>query len=100
MAEEPTDYVIVTNWEVVPKDDFYLSDKWIDAGGQEAICAARKLAVLEKLFKAYIVPATWMCVYSQMDSSQVYVDRDCCVVLHCESAVIDNKFQHCEKYDN
>ena len=34
--------IVVTNWEKVEKDDFYLTDEWIEEAGEENIKLARK----------------------------------------------------------
>lgn len=89
--------IIVTDWEEVQKDDFYLSKEWIENGGKDAIKAARKLQRKGNLFIAYEVPVKHYVLYQQMDAYQIFIDREGNRILECESAVIDNK--HEQKFD-
>lgn len=85
--------VLVTNWEPVEKDDFYLSKAWGENGGKENVRRARKLQKEGNLFEAYIVPALSYVQYVQMDASQVFIDREGNEILSCESAIIGNKHE-------
>ena len=90
--------ILVTDWEKVEKDDFYLSDDWLrdDADGVER---ARVLQEQGKLFVAYIVNAVDYAVYYKMECSKVFIDDDCDRVLLCESDIIGNDHQHREKFE-
>ncbi len=86
------DLIIVTNHEVVPEDDFYLSDEWLINGGEENIKKARELAKEKQLYYAYEVPAKSYALYHQMDASQILIDDNDDTIVICESAVIDNEY--------
>jgi len=86
--------ILVTNWEKVEDDSFYLTDKWIENGDKEAIEKARELQKESSLYEAYIVDAKNYAIYSQMDADQVFIDSDDNIILHCESAVINNNHEH------
>lgn len=90
--------IIVTDWEKVDADDFYLSDDYIKED-KENVKAARELQKKGELYQAYIVDAKNYAIYYQMDSQSVYVDSDCAVVLHCENSIIGNSHDHREEYD-
>lgn len=96
-----SDYVLVTDFEKVEPDDFYLEDEWLKT---ECPCnmtpaKIKQMAKDGELFEAYVVSALNYCTYSQMDAGHVFIDIDNSVVLHCESAIINNKHEHCEQYD-
>ena len=87
--------ILVTDWEKVDADDFYLSDKWADSiGDVEIVDMARRLQKESKLYIAYRVPAKNYAIYRQMDAFQVFIDGDCNIVLDCESAIIGNHHAH------
>lgn len=90
--------IIVTDWERVAGDDFYLSYEW-DGEDKENIKSARKLQKEGKLFYGYIVDAKNYAIYWQMDSDGVLIDEDCNVIVHCESSVINDSHEHVESYD-
>jgi len=89
--------ILVTDWEKVEKDDFYLTDDWKKENDNTE---ARELQKEGKLYVAYIVNAVSYAIYTQMDADQVFIDNDGEVILHCESAVIGNNHEHREEYNN
>lgn len=96
-----SDYVLVTDYEKVEPDDFYLSDDWLKS---ECPCnmtpeQVREMANEGNLFDAYVVSALNYCIYVQMDAGHVFIDADGDVILHCESAIIGNKHENCVQYD-
>jgi len=94
------DMILVTNWEKVDKDDFYLSKDWArHTDGKETISRAKKLQREGNLFYAYIVPAVNFAIYKQMDAQGVLIDNDASVIVECESDVIGNEYQHREKWE-
>lgn len=84
------DLILVTDWEKVDKEDFYLTDDWSKNEDVERIEEARKLQTEGKLYEAYIVKALDYAIYYQMDADKVFINEDMDVVLNCESAVIGN----------
>ncbi|MDD5098597.1 MAG: hypothetical protein PHD31_02695 [Candidatus Pacebacteria bacterium] len=88
--------ILVSNWEKVDKNDFYLSDKWNKKMG--GVKEAKELQKNNDLFVAYIVEAKNYTLFSQMDASQVFINKDGDVILHCESAVIDDKHDFKTEY--
>ena len=89
--------ILVSNWEQVDKDDFYLTDEWkkrVDEEDTKTIIQARDLQRNGKLFIAYIVDAKNYAIYRHMDADQVFINSDSDIILHCESAIIDNKHDH------
>jgi len=87
----PTDLIIVTDWEEVDKDDFYLSDKWLDEIGSKARQRElKKMAKNGELFIAYEVYAVNYATYSRMDAHQLFINEDSDVMLQCETAIISN----------
>ncbi len=91
------DYIAVTDWEKVDKDDFYLSKYWEKKAGKGNIKQARKLQKEGNLFYAYIVPAVHYAIYTRMDAQGILIDSDGNEIVSCESAVIGNKHQ--EKWE-
>lgn len=89
--------IVVTNWDKVDKDDFYLSKEWEDNAGKENIRLARKLQRAGELFYAWVVPASHYVLYSQMDASEIMINSDGDEIISGESAVIDNK--HSDKWE-
>jgi hypothetical protein len=94
--------ILVTDWEKVENDDFYLNDKkWSkNEGVDDLVEKAVELQKEGKLYVAYIVNAVNYAIYTQMDADQVFIDNDGYVVLNCESAVIENNHKHREEYNN
>ncbi len=91
-------YVLVTDWEHVAGDDFYISYKYTGEE-KETIKEARKLQREGKLYYGYIVEALAYCVYYQMDSHAVLIDKDSNVIINCESSVINNQHKHREEFN-
>lgn len=91
--------ILVTNWEAVDKDDYYLSKDWIENGGKENIKEARKLQKNDELYEAYIVNAVDYAIYYQMDARKVFINSDMDVILNCESAIISNGMEKAIKYE-
>lgn len=88
------DMIIVTDWDKVDKDDFYLSNEWLDEIGTK--CRQKelkKMARNEELFLAYEVAAVAYAIYSRMDASQIFIDGDGDIVLDCESVMIGNSYR-------
>lgn len=90
---------MVSDWENVEKDDFYLSDKYLKIEG-DCVKNARKLQKEGILYVAYIVNAVNYAIYDKMDANKVFIDDECNVVLNCESAVIGNDHTFKQKYNN
>jgi hypothetical protein len=84
------DMIIVTDWEQVEKNDFYLSADWLKNTDKETMKEARKLQKAGKLYIAYEVPAKSYCIYQQMDAQQIFINSDGDRVLDCEGAIIGN----------
>jgi hypothetical protein len=91
------DTIIVTDWELVERDDFYLSKEWAKNTSKEEMKEARRLQKEGKLYIAYEVGAVHYAIFTQMDASQVFIDNDCNIVMSCESAVISN--DHKERWE-
>ena len=92
--------IIVTDYDKVSSDDFYLTDaKWIKDNGIEDIEELRKMAKDGELYYGYEVDAENYAIYSQMDSGQVFIDGDDGVRMICEGEVIGNKHKHAFKSD-
>jgi len=93
-------YVLVTDWDVVDADDFYLTDeKWLDKYDVESIEHMKKLQAEGNLYEAFIVSALNYCIYSQMDSTKVFIDRDQTEIMTCEGEVIGDKHEAAFEYD-
>jgi len=90
-------FILATDWEEVPTDDFYLSKEWNEDEKQKK--EAKKLARNKKLYYAYIVSALDYCLYVQMDSNQVFIDDDMNIILLCESAIINNGMRKVIEYE-
>ena len=85
------DFVIVTDWEEVESDDFYLTDdKWAEYIDEETVKESKELQEVGNLYIGYIVTAKNYVLYSQMDSEQVFIDREGNVIMHCEGCIIGN----------
>ena len=92
--------IIVTDYNPVDIDDFYLTDKeWIKNNDITNIEELRELAKAGRLYEAYEVEAECYAIYGQMDAEQVFIDYEDNILMICESAVIGNKYQHCFKSD-
>ena len=93
--------IIVTDWEEVEKDDFYLSKDWEKEVEREEIEIAKNYQKAGGLYIAYIVNARDYCIYGQMDSDQVFIDSEGNIILRCETQVINTNFEDklsCEDY--
>lgn len=94
------EYIIVSNWEQVDADDFYLSDDWAKSEGEDEVAKAKALQEDERLYVAYIVGAVNFAIYRQMDADKVFINAEGDVILHCESGIIDSSdaWDYREKY--
>lgn len=97
--EKLKDLIIVTNWEKVDKNNFYLSNDWANHESMENIQEARKLQKKGLLYVAYIVSAVNYAIYLQMDADQVFVNDECDIILYCETGIIDNNHQHKKAFE-
>jgi len=86
-----SDYVMVTDWEEVDADDFYLSEDWAENVGEETLTRAKELQANGSLYIGYVVQAVNYIVYKQMDSGQIFIDEDGNEIMSCEGAIIENK---------
>ena len=84
--------IVVTDYETVPEDDFYLADEnWIKNNGVDNIKELRELAKDKQLFIAYVIDAKNYAIYRQMDAQEIRIDGDNNQVMTCESTIIENK---------
>ena len=87
--------IIVSNWEKVEADDYYLTDEWAKHEGTEnTVKEARELQKNNNLYVGYIVSAVDYAIYKQMDSDQVFVDGEGEEIIHCETAIINNNHEY------
>lgn len=86
------DLIVVTNWEKVEPNDFYLGKDWEQSNGH-SVRGLKARAKRGELYLAYEVPAKSYALYSQMDAYQIIIDTEGNHVLSCESAFIDNKHE-------
>ena len=93
------DNILVTDWEEVQKDDFYLTKAWQEEVGKENMKRAKELLDLNDLYIAYIVPEVHYAIYVQIDATQVFIDREMNVIFYCESAVIGNTHRERIEYN-
>ncbi len=92
--------IIVTDYDKVDIDDFYLTDeKWIKDNGVDDIEELRELAKKGELYYGYEVDAENYAIYKQMDSGQVFIDVDDTIRMICEGEVIGNSHKHAFKSD-
>lgn len=96
------EFILVTNWEVVDKDDFYLTKEWLknnqDKTNEEIKELLREVNN-KSVYYGYIVKAVDYAIYYQMDSQQVLINSNCEVLVECESSIIDNKHEYKELYE-
>ena len=85
--------ILVTNWEEVEKDDFYLMNDWLKRIDKDGRRELKRLQKMGQLYKAYIVPAENFALYREMDALQVFIDKNFDIVLICEGAIIDTHFK-------
>lgn len=89
-----TEYILVTDWEKVNADDFYLTDEgWAENCNPDSLQQAKELAVNSKLYIGYVIPAVHYAIYQQMDAGQVFIDDSGDEVMPCESAIISNNHE-------
>lgn len=94
------EYVMVTNWEKVDADDFYLTDEgWAENLHPDNLKQAKAMQVDGQLYIGYIVPAVHYAIYKQMDARQIFINKDGEQQLSCEGVVIGNEHSHAEEYD-
>ena len=91
--------ILVSNWEKVDANDFYLSNKWAEREDKESVKKAKELQKEDNLYHAYIIDAKCYALFSQMDSDEVYIDRDGEIILKCGTAIIDNKHEFRTEYE-
>jgi hypothetical protein len=92
--------ILVTDWDKVESDNFYLTDDWSDkTGDYDNIQTARGLLNEGKLYVGYIVDAKNYAIYYQLDANEVLIDQDANVIVHCESSVISNDHKHREEFN-
>lgn len=97
---ETNNLILVTDWDKVEADDFYLIDeKWAKQEGYDDIEKFREFQKEGNLYYGYIVDAVHYAIYKQMDADQVFIDRDGNVLMYCESAIISSPMEHAEEYD-
>lgn len=89
--------ILITNWECVEKDDFYLTDDWDEY--KELSKEDKKQLKNRKLYYGYIADATNYAIYYQLDAQQVIIDEDADIIIYCEGVVISNDHKHREKLD-
>lgn len=88
--------IIVTDWEKVEADDYYLSKEWAEHTGED-LKEARKLQKQGELYVGYLVDAKNYAIYWQMDADMVLIDSDCNIIVFGESHVIGNNHEHREE---
>ena len=97
---ENKEMILVTDWEKVDSDDFYLTPEWARLQDfDEQVKSAKKLSKQDKLYVGYIVPAVNYAIYREMDAQQVFINEDMDIVLECESAVIGNNHEKRIEYN-
>lgn len=86
------DIIVVTDWEELNVDDFYLRDEWLVDTLKKTKEEAVKLRWMAKdgeIYEAYEVTAKSYALYSQMDANKIFIDCDGDYLFHGESAVIN-----------
>lgn len=94
------DIIIVTDWETLDVDDFYLTDEWLIDKLDKTKEEAKKLREMAKngeIYEAYEVPAKSYALFIQMDATKIFIDRDGNYLFPGEIAVIGNK--HSAKWE-
>lgn len=93
------EYVMVTDWEKVEVDDFYLTDEgWAKNLHPDNLKQAKELAKAGELYIAYVVPAVHYAIYIQMDARQIFIDGEGDQIMSCEGVVIANNHEKCFEY--
>ena len=82
------DMVIVTDFEKVELDDFYLSNEW---GDEKQRIKLKEMVREGSLFVGYEVEAINYLIFSQMDACQVFISGDGEILLRCEVVAIGNE---------
>jgi hypothetical protein len=95
-------FIVVTNWEKVDSDEFYITDKkWLkkelDKTNKE-IKELQEMAKEGRLYRAYIVKAIDFALYWQMDASEVFIDSEWNEIARGETSVIDTNFNYKQEY--
>jgi len=90
--------IVVTDFEKVPEDDFYLGDNWVENISGD-IDRLREMAKNGELFYAYVVDAKDYVIYRQMDAHQIIIDFENDEVISCESKIIGDKHKDAWDYD-
>lgn len=86
------EYVMVTDWEKVDADDFYLIDEnWAKNNNPDGVQQAKELQATGNLYIGYVVAAVNYVVYHQMDAGQIFIDEDGNEIMSCEGEIIGNK---------
>ena len=91
-----TDKIIITDWDCVDKEDFYLSEKWISK--QRHRKRLRRMAKNGRLYHAYLVYAVHYCIYHASDCLQVFIDDDWNVLLECEVVPVHFPYDNVREY--
>ena len=91
-----TDKIIITNWDNVDKNDFYLSERWVD--NQKQRKKLRKMAKNNELYQGYLVYAVHYCIYHSADCLQVFIDEQWNVLLECEVHPVHFPFEYVREY--
>lgn len=97
-------YILVTNWDTVDSDDWYLSDEnkkneLKENGDTDQYTKALALQKEDKLYEAFIVGAVDYAIYYQMDSNKVFINRDWDIILEAGSSVISNEYKEAIEYE-
>lgn len=101
MEQEMSKHILVTDWEQVDEDDFYLTNEWDLFKDMEEVDKEELKNRVKNgnIYLAYTVGATSYAIYRQMDAFQVFIDRDLNIVLECESAIIGNNHEKRIEHD-
>ena len=102
MSDTP-DMIIVTEWEKIKPNNFYLTNRnWLAEKEADVVKKAVELQKQGGLFFAYLCEAVDFCVYDRLTATEVFINKDCEVImeLECDGAVIKNKnWEHIQKTD-
>ena len=91
-----TDKVIITNWEEVVINDFYLSNQWnCDPQLRKKLM---KMANDNELYVAYIAFAVHYCIFQAADCLEVFIDDNWNVLLECETYPIKFPKDYVKEY--
>ena len=93
------DYIMVTDWELVDRDNFYLTSKeWAKDRGKENVKRAKELQADNDLYVGYVVSAVNYAIYKTMDARRIFIDSNSNEILSCESEIINSPMGHAEEY--